>query len=715
MSRTKRIFALLIAFLMLASVCPAASGLQTEEGAVTFNPILTAEIDSERDAPFALNSETSGFDFSTIRAYLLENLENFATSISIRSYNIPMDQIQALADYIFNEIPEAFHVKYSFSYRTQSGYLSSLTNLTYRYTQTEYAQMRAEFDQNAALLLRDLSDTGMTELEKALLLHDRIITWTEYGYCGDSSAESPCYTAAGPLLLHEGVCDGYTRLYGYLLSKVGITNQYVDSVELNHAWNLVQIGGEWYHVDVTWDDGGWTDIIGRAFHNNFLRSTAGIIETGHNTNDFNTMPVSTTYDHAYWQDSLTEFVWCDHSMFYIDSLNGALYRRNGSSTQNVLTLHDFWGGWAFTQQASSGHNESFQHLYCLSEDNGYLYYSSPTKVIQLSVPSLTAVPVYTPTLASGSYIYGMKAVDWTLTVQSGTNPIEITQTEMVPIAHDSIVAYDANGGSGAPSSQTKPYGQSLTLSYVTPTREQYVFDEWNTKADGTGVSYQPGDIYTTDENVTLYAQWSKEPPVIQPTTGGVLINKYNHFIYGLQIGSSAESCLAVSNGTIAVTYSNPKGIVGTGTTVTVYDTDQAPVDSYTIVVFGDINGDGWYDGTDAYFLSLIASGMIPLKALTDAERMACDANHDDVIDVKDAKLVQQAGLLLSSIDQSANNEDLVTNSIFLEYCGLIDQSAEGIEADQPQSPITEQTNNNTPIIRFFRALFHFLINLFKIV
>ena len=106
MSRTKRIFALLIAFLMLASVCPAASGLQTEEGTVTFNPILTAEIDSERDAPLALNSETSGFDFSTIRAYLLENLENFATSISIRSYNIPMDQIQALADYIFNEIPK---------------------------------------------------------------------------------------------------------------------------------------------------------------------------------------------------------------------------------------------------------------------------------------------------------------------------------------------------------------------------------------------------------------------------------------------------------------------------------------------------------------------------------------------------------------------------------------------------------------------------------
>ena len=576
--------------------------------------------------------------------------------------------------------------------------------------------MRAEFDQNAALLLRELSDTGMTELEKALLLHDRIITWTEYGYCGDNSAESPCYTAAGPLLLHEGVCDGYTRLYGYLLSKVGIANQYVDSVELNHAWNLVQIGGEWYHVDVTWDDGGWTDIIGRAFHNNFLRSTAGIIETGHNTNDFNTTPVSTTYDHAYWQDSLTEFVWCDHSMFYIDSLNGALYRRNGGTTQNVLTLHDFWGGWAFTQQASSGHNESFQHLYCLSEDNGYLYYSSPTKVIQLSLPNLTAEPVYTPTLASGSYIYGMKAVDWTLTVQSGTNPIEITQTETVPIAHDSIVAYDANGGSGAPSSQTKPYGQTLTLSYLMPTRERYVFDEWNTKADGTGVSYQPGEIYTTDENVTLYAQWNREPPVIQPTAGGVLINKYNHFIYGLQIGSTAESCLAVSNGTLAVTYSNPKGIVGTGTTVTVYDTDQAPVDSYTIVVFGDINGDGWYDGTDAYFLSLIASGMIPLKALTDAESMACDANHDDVIDVKDAKLVQQAGLLLSSIDQSANNEDLITNGAYLEYCGLIDQTIETVEPDNDPAPQTEQTNDSLPIFRLFRALFTYLIELvFKII
>jgi len=70
------------------------------------------------------------------------------------------------------------------------------------------------------------------------------------------------------------------------------------------------------------------------------------------------------------------------------------------------------------------------------------------------------------------------------------------------------VSYNANGGSGAPSSQTKNYKTTLTLSSTKPTRSGYTFKSWNTKADGTGTSYSPGAKYTSNANVTLYAQWS---------------------------------------------------------------------------------------------------------------------------------------------------------------------------------------------------------------
>ena len=73
------------------------------------------------------------------------------------------------------------------------------------------------------------------------------------------------------------------------------------------------------------------------------------------------------------------------------------------------------------------------------------------------------------------------------------------------------VAYNANGGSGAPSSQTKTYGTSLTLSSTKPTRTGYTFAGWNTNSSGTGTNYSAGGSYTADQNggtVTLYAKWT---------------------------------------------------------------------------------------------------------------------------------------------------------------------------------------------------------------
>ena len=69
------------------------------------------------------------------------------------------------------------------------------------------------------------------------------------------------------------------------------------------------------------------------------------------------------------------------------------------------------------------------------------------------------------------------------------------------------VSYDANGGINAPSSQTKYYNESLTLSYYAPTKTGYTFLYWNTSIYGSGTTYYPGDSYTLNSNVTLYAQW----------------------------------------------------------------------------------------------------------------------------------------------------------------------------------------------------------------
>lgn len=72
------------------------------------------------------------------------------------------------------------------------------------------------------------------------------------------------------------------------------------------------------------------------------------------------------------------------------------------------------------------------------------------------------------------------------------------------------VAYNANGGTGAPDNQIKTHGISLTLSDKIPTRDGYVFKNWNIKQDGSGKKYLAGANYTADADATLYAQWKYE-------------------------------------------------------------------------------------------------------------------------------------------------------------------------------------------------------------
>lgn len=69
------------------------------------------------------------------------------------------------------------------------------------------------------------------------------------------------------------------------------------------------------------------------------------------------------------------------------------------------------------------------------------------------------------------------------------------------------VSYNANGGSGAPSSQTKTYGKSLTLSSTKPTRTNYTFKGWSTSKSATTATYSAGGSYTANAAATLYAVW----------------------------------------------------------------------------------------------------------------------------------------------------------------------------------------------------------------
>lgn len=83
------------------------------------------------------------------------------------------------------------------------------------------------------------------------------------------------------------------------------------------------------------------------------------------------------------------------------------------------------------------------------------------------------------------------------------------------------VRYNANGGSGVPSSQTKEHGVTLMLSNEEPWREGYDFQGWSASSMALTVAYNPGSRYTDNADITLYAVWKrKEYTVTYNANGG---------------------------------------------------------------------------------------------------------------------------------------------------------------------------------------------------
>lgn len=105
------------------------------------------------------------------------------------------------------------------------------------------------------------------------------------------------------------------------------------------------------------------------------------------------------------------------------------------------------------------------------------------------------------------------------------------------------IHYDGNGGNNPGIvDQTKQWGSVLYLSSVKPTTPGYEFTGWNTKSDGTGISYQPGSAYGSDlygGTVTLYAQWKvSNKNITFNSNGGVWLNSRDDDIVQTYLANS---------------------------------------------------------------------------------------------------------------------------------------------------------------------------------
>lgn len=149
------------------------------------------------------------------------------------------------------------------AYTTNEDFPVVAYEVSYRYWEgvsvATLAQWRQAAEHRALELASTLFAQDMPDYQKELLIHDWLVEHNRYNLQDTSAPES--HMAYSALVSGNPVCQGYAEAALVLLQAAGILVTYVSGEGTNsdgrtegHAWNCVQIQGQWYNLDVTWDD-----------------------------------------------------------------------------------------------------------------------------------------------------------------------------------------------------------------------------------------------------------------------------------------------------------------------------------------------------------------------------------------------------------------------------------------------------------------------------
>lgn len=238
-------------------------------------------------------------DVAGAKQAITDGMLDWQTTIDMTPYNITVTDFNTnIWPKVVSRNPHLFYVgDVSYLYNQQT---KAITSLNVTYSSAYNRDSVDEFNAAVNKAYNEVVRTEMSDVQKALALHDYLVQHMEYDTAG-VNAGTEKRNAYEALVNGIGVCEGYVLAYAALLEKAGIENDYCESKALNHIWNYVKLNNNWYHVDVTWDDTS-TDREALVSHKYFLASTDKFAADGNHTKwDSNVSCTDKTYDDMYWQ------------------------------------------------------------------------------------------------------------------------------------------------------------------------------------------------------------------------------------------------------------------------------------------------------------------------------------------------------------------------------------------------------------------------------
>ena len=189
----------------------------------------------------------------------LENFEEHVT-LKINNYN-DSDYSLDVVNKVLLENPD---IDYGYSsVGGVSGYSNSNVttlelNISYREKREKLIEEKNAVKAKIREIINSEIKPGMSTVEKEIALHDYLVKHARYDK--EKVHQQPPVTedhnAYGVLCLGIGVCESYAKATYELFNAAGIECKYVTGFGNGgpHAWNMVKLDGEWYNLDVTWDD-----------------------------------------------------------------------------------------------------------------------------------------------------------------------------------------------------------------------------------------------------------------------------------------------------------------------------------------------------------------------------------------------------------------------------------------------------------------------------
>ncbi|HCT91960.1 MAG TPA: hypothetical protein DF613_11380 [Lachnospiraceae bacterium] len=334
-------------------------------------------------------------------------LEQFQDKIDVSAYRIPSAEAGTKYLQILNSHPSLFYVKStaSWSYSKSTNLVVSY-NVTYNMDKNIIKSQQTVFEQEIDQALT-WTDNSMTDVEKALAVHDYLVLHCEYDKerLDNNTVPDVSHSAYGALVEEIAVCDGYAKAYFCILEKLNIPRTIVSSDSMHHAWNLVKIGGNWYHVDVTWDDPTW-DCIGRVMHTYFLLSDTAIANAGPSGNthygwdNVDNIANSKIYDDgAPWSGITSAFCYQNGSWYYAryntTDRGTSLMKRSGKLESQEEILYTEPETWNY-------YTTGYMYL-DLEPTENELYFNTRTAIYKLDENEKT-VKVHEPEISGGEQL-----------------------------------------------------------------------------------------------------------------------------------------------------------------------------------------------------------------------------------------------------------------------------------------------------------------------